>query len=198
MFNWSGKKYAYLRWLFTTSPFVVSINLSARELVQADLAATLQRALDESGVRPEHIGIEITESMLMEDVESGIGAIHELRHLGVRVSIDDFGTGYSSLGYLKRLPVDAVKIDRSFVAGLGTDGEDSAIVTAVVSLGHALGLSVVAEGVETEQHVRELVRLGCDHAQGFFFAPPQPSTDLRSVLTRSWRPPGRSLIVSDA
>jgi EAL domain-containing protein (putative c-di-GMP-specific phosphodiesterase class I) len=110
----------------------------------------------------------------------------ELRSLGVRVSIDDFGTGYSSLGYLKRLPIDAIKIDRAFVSGIASNGSDRAIVEAVVRLSHALGLTVVAEGVEDEQQLVELARLGCDAAQGFHLARPlEPARVLDLITGRS-------------
>ncbi|MGZ6996277.1 MAG: EAL domain-containing protein, partial [Acidimicrobiia bacterium] len=142
-------------------------------------------ALERTGAPPEQVCLEITESVLM--AETTIEAIDALRALGVRLSIDDFGTGYSSLGYLRRFPVDSVKVDRSFVDGLGTESEDSAIVAAVVGLGHALGLSVVAEGVETELQLAELGALGCDRAQGFFFSPPQPSDVFASVIANSRR-----------
>jgi diguanylate cyclase len=105
-----------------------------------------------------------------------------LRALGVRLSIDDFGTGYSSLGYLRRFPVDTVKVDRSFVDGLGTESEDSAIVAAVVSLGHALGLTVVAEGVETEEQAKYLQLLNCDLLQGYYFSKPLPAAQAREFL----------------
>jgi len=163
--------------------FVVSVNLSARQLAQSDLIESVTRALERSGANPARLCLEITESVLMDDAETTMEALRSLRTLGVGLSIDDFGTGYSSLGYLKRFPVDSVKIDRSFVDGLGTDPEDSAIVAAVVSLGHALGLRVVAEGVETREQIRELVALGCDDAQGFFFASPQPASGLDDVVT---------------
>ncbi|HEX2736924.1 MAG TPA: EAL domain-containing protein, partial [Acidimicrobiia bacterium] len=169
--------------------FVVSVNLSARQLAQSDLIDQVTNALERTGARAAHLCLEITESVLMDDADSAIGALRALRALGVRLSIDDFGTGYSSLGYLKRFPVDSVKVDRSFVDGLGTDPEDSAIVAAVVSLGHALGLRVVAEGVETQVQIRELVALGCDDAQGFYFASPQPVNDLHELMStvRSFR-----------
>ena len=124
--------------------------------------------------------------------ESSVEAMQSLRDLGVRLSIDDFGTGYSSLGYLKRFPVDSVKVDRSFVDGLGTDGEDSAIVAAVVSLGHALGLSVVAEGVETSGQLQELLALGCDRAQGYWFAVPRAPTEFAGLLHQQQRVDGRT------
>ncbi|MGZ4688331.1 MAG: PAS domain S-box protein [Acidimicrobiia bacterium] len=168
-----------------SSTFSMAVNLSARQLAQADLVGSVAAALERTGAPPEQVCLEITESVLM--AETTIEAIDALRALGVRLSIDDFGTGYSSLGYLRRFPVDSVKVDRSFVDGLGTESEDSAIVAAVVGLGHALGLSVVAEGVETELQLAELGALGCDRAQGFFFSPPQPSDVFASVIANSRR-----------
>jgi len=136
--------------------------------------------------------------VLMDDADATIAAIERVRELGVRLSIDDFGTGYSSLGYLKRFPVDVVKIDRSFVDGLGTDSGDTAIVTAVIGLAHALGMRAVAEGVETPEQLGALVGLDCDQAQGYFFAPPQPADDLRQLMGRNrrWRPPGARVMTA--
>jgi diguanylate cyclase (GGDEF)-like protein/PAS domain S-box-containing protein len=178
------------------SSFVVSVNLSARQLAQPDLVTSVASALERSGADARNLCLEITESVLMDDAEGTIGSITALKSLGVKLSIDDFGTGYSSLGYLKRFPVDSVKVDQSFVDGLGSDPEDSAIVAAVVSLGHALGLTVVAEGVESAEQLEELIALGCDQAQGFFFAPPQPASDVGAMVGhgRRWRPPGASLM----
>jgi EAL domain-containing protein (putative c-di-GMP-specific phosphodiesterase class I) len=172
--------------------FVVSVNLSGRQLAQPDLADRFAAVIERTGVLPANLCFEITESVLMADADAAIAVIERIRALGVQLAIDDFGTGYSSLGYLKRFPVDIVKIDRAFVAGLGTDAGDTAIVSAVVGLGHALGLRVVAEGVETQEQLAELVALGCDEAQGYFFAPPQPVQDLTELIgrTRTWRPPG--------
>jgi diguanylate cyclase (GGDEF)-like protein/PAS domain S-box-containing protein len=166
------------------SRFRLSVNLSARQLQDPDLAATVGELLDAVGLNPQALCVEITESVLMEDADVGVGALKALKSIGVRVSVDDFGTGYSSLGSLRRFPVDEVKIDRSFVARLGTDPADAAIVAAVVSLGHALGVSVVGEGVETEAQLDELRELGADAAQGFLFAPPQPAADLTPRLLR--------------
>jgi diguanylate cyclase (GGDEF)-like protein/PAS domain S-box-containing protein len=185
------------RWQYEHAhPFVVSVNLSARQLAQPGLAERLADVVERSGVDPQNLCLEITESVLMEDAEAVISVVERVRALGIRLSIDDFGTGYSSLGYLKRFPVDAVKIDRSFVNGLGADRGDSAIVSAVIGLAHALDLQVVAEGVETEHQLAELVALGCDEAQGYYFAPPQPVQDLRALIgrKRAWRPPGARLI----
>jgi diguanylate cyclase (GGDEF)-like protein len=161
--------------------FVVAVNLSGRQLSHPDTPDHVAHALATSGMDPAGLVLEITESVLMDDADSTMAAIGALKDLGVGLSIDDFGTGYSSLGYLKRFPVDAVKIDRSFVAGLGEKQEDSAIVAAVVSLGHALGLTVVAEGVETTRQRDELVALHCDAAQGFLFSRPEPAARLTGL-----------------
>jgi diguanylate cyclase (GGDEF)-like protein/PAS domain S-box-containing protein len=167
--------------------FRLSVNLSGRQLQTSELAPLVRGVLEVVGLAPDSLCVEITESVLMDDADAGVGALKALKAIGVRVSVDDFGTGYSSLGYLRRFPVDEVKIDRSFVARLGIDPEDAAIVAAVVSLGHALGMGVVGEGVETEAQLDALRDLGADAAQGFFFAPPQPAGDLTAVLARGVR-----------
>jgi diguanylate cyclase (GGDEF)-like protein/PAS domain S-box-containing protein len=184
------------RWQMEHDTFSVSINLSARQLAQPDLTTQVSDVIERNGVKAQNLTFEITESVLMEDADAVIRVIEQLRAIGVRFAIDDFGTGYSSLGYLKQFAVDTVKIDRAFVDGLGSDPGDHAIVSAVVGLSHALGLTVVAEGVETEAQLVELVALGCDEAQGYFFAPPQPAQDLRALVssTRRWRPPGTPLM----
>jgi len=156
----------------------VSVNLSARQLSQPDLVDTVDQALRQTGLDADHLWLEITESVLMEDADTAVEALRRLRALGVHLCVDDFGTGYSSLAYLRRFPVDALKVDRSFVAGLGEDPEDSAIVEAVVSMAHSLRLSVVAEGVETEEQLARLRDLGCELAQGFYFAAPLPPSAL--------------------
>jgi diguanylate cyclase (GGDEF)-like protein len=165
--------------------FALSVNLSARQLAQPDIVEIVDRALHDAKTQPDRLCLEITESTLMGD--ASIDTIKALKAIGVQLSIDDFGTGYSSLGYLKRFPVDTVKVDRSFVDGLGTEAEDSAIVAAVVSLGHALGHTVVAEGVETVRQLRELRRLGCDQAQGFWFARPAPEPEFVAQLDAQTR-----------
>ncbi|MBV9283570.1 MAG: EAL domain-containing protein, partial [Acidimicrobiia bacterium] len=141
----------------------------------------VDRALRESGLDPDRLWLEITESVLMEDADAAVAALERLRGLGVHLCVDDFGTGYSSLAYLRRFPVDALKVDRSFVAGLGKDPEDSAIVEAVVSMAHSLRLSVVAEGVETDEQLARLRELGCELAQGFYFAAPVPPSALDTL-----------------
>ena len=152
-------------------PFMVSVNLSARQLAQPGLAERVADVIERSGVLPENLCLEITESVLMEDADAVISVVERVRALGVRLSIDDFGTGYSSLGYLKRFPVDAVKIDRSFVSGLGTDPGDTAIVSAVIGLAHALDLQVVAEGVETEGQLARARRPRMRRSAGLLLRP---------------------------
>jgi diguanylate cyclase (GGDEF)-like protein/PAS domain S-box-containing protein len=185
------------RWqLEHPEPFQVAINLSARQLVEPGLADRVTEVMALTGVHPSSLCFEITESVLMDDAETVLDVISRVRSLGVQFAIDDFGTGYSSLGYLKRFSVDSVKIDRSFVSGLGTDPGDKAIVSAVIGLAHALGLRVTAEGVETEEQLLALIDLDCDEAQGYFFSPPQPASDLRGLIarTRTWRPPGAAVM----
>ncbi|MBW3668996.1 MAG: EAL domain-containing protein [Actinobacteria bacterium] len=161
----------------------VSVNLSARQFAAPDLVPSVAAALRDAGLPPSRLWLEITESVLMDEAEATIETLQALRGLGVHLSIDDFGTGYSSLSYLKRFPVDVLKIDRSFVDGLGADAEDEAIVTAVVRLAHALDLQVVAEGVETGAQLAELRRLGCNAVQGYYFAHPQPASEMGEMLT---------------
>jgi EAL domain-containing protein (putative c-di-GMP-specific phosphodiesterase class I) len=152
----------------------VSVNLAARQLTRPGLAAQVLSALGEAGAPAQDLILEITEHGVLEDFAAAFRHLQEVRALGVRVAVDDFGTGWSSLSYLQRLPVDELKIDRSFVATLGVDGPSMAIVGSLVSLAHGLGLVVVAEGVETEEQLTELRRLGCDSVQGFLLARPAP------------------------
>jgi diguanylate cyclase (GGDEF)-like protein len=156
----------------------VTVNLSVRQFADPDLVAAVAEALARAGLPADALWLEITESILMEEVEATAETLRALKRLGVHLSVDDFGTGYSSLNYLKRLPVDLLKIDRSFVAGLGSDPEDAAIVHAIVSLARALRLSVVAEGVEHPDQLHALQRLGCNAVQGFLLARPAPADGL--------------------
>jgi diguanylate cyclase (GGDEF)-like protein/PAS domain S-box-containing protein len=155
-------------------PFLTCVNLSARQFAQPDIVALVGRAIQSSGVDPTALCLEITESVLMEQTPATAATLHDLKAIGVKLAIDDFGTGYSSLGYLQRFRLDFLKVDRSFVEGLGRDPGQTAIVDAVVRLAEALGLGVVAEGVETAEQLRALQALGCDLVQGYLFAYPEP------------------------
>ena len=161
----------------TSRPLRMSVNLSARQLTHRDLARTVGETLEAVGLDPSVLILEVTESAVMEDTEMAIGVLRQLKALGVGLAIDDFGTGYSSLAYLQRFPVDILKIDRSFVGALHTP-EGRAIVEASITLAHALGLTDVAEGVETLEQVAYLRKLRCDTAQGYHFARPMPAEDL--------------------
>ena len=160
----------------------LNVNLSARQFTDADLLRSIAAALDRADLPGSALALEITESVLMEDVVATAETLSSLKALGVRLSIDDFGTGYSSLAYLKRFTVDELKVDRSFVRGLGEDAEDDAIVRAVLGLARALGLEVVAEGVETRAQLDLLAALGCHAVQGFLLGRPQPPVDVTPVL----------------
>jgi diguanylate cyclase (GGDEF)-like protein/PAS domain S-box-containing protein len=150
----------------------MSVNLSARQFAQQDLVESIAQALKEADLAPAYLEIELTESLVMADVDRAIGILRELKALGVKLSIDDFGTGYSSLSYLKRFPIDVLKIDRSFVNDITIDPDDAAIVVSIISLAHSLRLQVIAEGVETEQQLAYLRQHGCDQIQGYFFSRP--------------------------
>jgi diguanylate cyclase (GGDEF)-like protein len=160
----------------------VSVNLSARQLAQQDLVGMVSSILRETGLPPEWLDIELTESAIMSQGSGVVETLHSLKGLGVRLSVDDFGTGYSSLSYLRRFPLDTLKIDRSFIRGLEANEVDVAIVRAVVDLAHAIGLSVVAEGVETEGQWQALRSLGCDSIQGYLFSRPVPAEQLQTLL----------------
>jgi EAL domain-containing protein (putative c-di-GMP-specific phosphodiesterase class I) len=163
-------------------PLSMSVNLSARQFAQPELVDEVQAILEETGLDPSCLEIEITESILMDQSEAGIRTLRDLRAIGVRLVLDDFGTGYSSLSYLKHLPLDTIKIDRTFVAGL--DGEtDRSIVDAVISLAHGLRIGIVAEGIETESQFELLRDMGCDLGQGYLFARPLPAVEAGRLLT---------------
>lgn len=160
----------------------ISVNVSPRQLAQPSLPETIDRILRETGTSPELVIIEITENLLMQDAQLASETLQRLREIGVRVSIDDFGTGHSSLGYLREFPIDELKIDRSFVKAMDEDDRSVTIVGSVVGLAHAMGLTVVAEGVETAAQLSELRRLGCDVAQGFYFSHPRPAETMEELL----------------
>lgn len=164
----------------------MAVNLSIKQFDQQDIASQIERILDESGLSPEWLELEVTESMVMRDADRAIVTLQRLRRLGVHISVDDFGTGYSSLSYLKRLPLQTLKIDRSFVQDLGSDGDDEAIVSAIISMAHTLELKVVAEGVESIEQLEFLRRDGCNEAQGHLFSRPVPASQFTSLLEGRW------------
>lgn len=163
-------------------PIPVSVNISAIQLERDDLVDKVMMVLKETGLTPQYLELEITESALMGDVEQSIDTLERLRKLGVRTSIDDFGTGYSSLAHLKRFPVDTLKIDQSFIRNITADRGNAGIVQAIISLSHTLGLTVVAEGVETPDEYRHLSARGCDQIQGYYTGRPVPPDEVVGQL----------------
>jgi len=153
---------------------LVSVNLSVRQFQQSDLVEMIVSVLRDTGLPPHRLGLEVTESLIMADAVSAAARLQSLRDIGVLIAIDDFGTGYSSLAYLKHLPVDVVKIDRAFIADLGMHDRAESIVAAIIGLAHALGLRVVAEGVETAAQLDLLRTMDCDLAQGYYCGRPAP------------------------
>ena len=166
------------------APLVISVNLSANQLSKDDLVATVANVLTSTALDAKWLELEITETAVMGDVDKSMSMLHQLKKLGVQISIDDFGTGYSSLYYLKLFPVDTLKIDRSFISEIVTEGEDAAIVKAIIALAHILQLNVVAEGVETEQQRLLLLDYSCDQGQGYFFSRPVINHKFETLLTR--------------
>jgi diguanylate cyclase (GGDEF)-like protein/PAS domain S-box-containing protein len=164
-------------------PLMMSVNLSALQLSRLDLAETVERVLGETGFEGSRLTLDVTETVYVKVLAGNTAILDRLRGLGVRFSIDDFGTGYSSLSYLKRLPADAIKIDKAFVAGVGKDVEDTAVIRMIIELTHTLNLEVIAEGVETEEQARLLREMGCDFAQGYHFARPLPPEDIPALLS---------------
>ena len=160
----------------------VAVNLSARQFGAADLIESIEQVLQDTGLAPEYLEIELTESLFMSDVTPAVELLHRMKALGVNLSIDDFGTGYSSLSYLSRFPIDVLKIDRSFVADITRDANDEAIVTSIIALAHNLKLAVIAEGVETGEQLDYLRRHGCDEIQGYYFSRPVPAAEFEQLL----------------
>jgi EAL domain-containing protein (putative c-di-GMP-specific phosphodiesterase class I) len=171
----------------------IAVNLSARQFQARDLGASIARILDEEGVEHGLLEFEITESSLVNNTEEAAETLAFLNTLGVRVAIDDFGTGYSSLSYLKRFPLDALKIDGSFVRDITTDADDAAITRAIITMAHHLELSVIAEGVETEDQLNFLTANGCDQIQGYYFSFPLAAEEC-TALFRSERRLHRSAL----
>jgi diguanylate cyclase (GGDEF)-like protein/PAS domain S-box-containing protein len=170
-------------WRARELPFAgatISVNVASRQLVDPAFAELVADVLAQTGIPADSLWLEITETALLADIKASTVALRNLRSLGLHLSVDDFGTGYSSLTYLKRFPVEAIKIDRSFVAGLGLDADDTTIVEAVVNLGHSFGLAVIAEGLETPLQLARLRQLRCDKGQGYLFGRPRPASIVES------------------
>jgi EAL domain-containing protein (putative c-di-GMP-specific phosphodiesterase class I) len=162
----------------------VAVNLSARQLLDASLVKLVQGVLAQTRLPPSGLELEITESLIMQSPELTRRILAELRELGVAIAMDDFGTGYSSLAYLRRFPVDSIKIDRSFIHGVPGEPDGESITQAVIAMAHSLRLRAIAEGVETAQQLEFLRRHGCDEIQGYFFSRPLPYPQLTQVLTQ--------------
>jgi EAL domain-containing protein (putative c-di-GMP-specific phosphodiesterase class I) len=163
-------------------PLRVAVNVSGHQLADGLFVDTVAAVISSAGIVPGTLGLEITESLLLDTDDDMLERLVSLKALGVRLLLDDFGTGYSSLAYLKRFPMDVLKIDRSFIDGMGTDDENCAIVEAIIRMARALDLEVVAEGLESEQQLQELRRLGCHCVQGFVVSPPLASDDVERFL----------------
>jgi EAL domain-containing protein (putative c-di-GMP-specific phosphodiesterase class I) len=160
------------------------VNVSARQFRQPQLIDTIGRLVTQAGVSPTRLGIEITESALVDDPDKAAVTLRRLKDMGLTIAIDDFGTGYSSLSYLKRFPIDSLKIDRTFVRDLAADPDDAAIVTAIITMAHSLKLDVIAEGVETGEQCEFLQSRGCTAAQGYYFTRPLPPDEAAHWLAR--------------
>lgn len=170
------------------APLTLAVNLSARQFQQHNLSEVIVRTIQETGLNAYDLELELTESSIMKNAESAVRTLTELKALGVKIAIDDFGTGYSSLGYLKRLPIDTLKIDRSFVCDVTTDPDDAALVMAIITLAHNLRLKVIAEGVETEEQLRFLHLLRCDAWQGYLFSRPLTVEAFEELLLQGQNP----------
>lgn len=174
-------------------PIRIAVNLSARQFQQQDLVKTIAKVLNETGLDPEYLEIEITESIAIQDVDFTIAVLHSLRSMGIHISMDDFGIGYSSLWSLKRFPIDKLKIDRSFIHDFICNPKDTAIITAIIDLGHALNLKLIAEGVETTEQLQFLRSINCDGIQGYLFSPPINVTAATELLNN----PNKTLLKLD-
>ena len=169
-------------------PLRLSVNLSARQFRHAALVSEIGAALRNSELKPSSLTFEITESILIRDPVGIVAKLRALKDLGVRLAIDNFSAGYSSLSYLKQFPIDTLKIDRSFVQGIAVNPRDKAIAQSVIALATAFDLGVIGEGIETGEQVAHLQSLGCQHGQGYLFAPPLPATELEGLLEKDRRP----------
>ncbi|MFI3186748.1 MAG: EAL domain-containing protein, partial [Methylococcaceae bacterium] len=167
------------------APLIMAVNLSAVQFRHPDLPKLVTRILDEEGLPPEYLELELTEGLAMHNPQAVITVMNNLHERGIRMSIDDFGTGYSSLSYLKKFKVYKLKIDQSFVRDISTDPEDKAIVSAIINLSKSLGLKTIAEGVETKEQLAFLSEQGCDEIQGYLFSKPVPAEQLEILLKRT-------------
>ncbi len=165
-----------------TKHITLSVNVSAKQFRQEDFVMQVQASIQRYAIDPMLLKLELTESMLLEDVEGIIGTMSALKDVGIRFSLDDFGTGYSSLQYLKRLPLYQLKIDQSFVRDIATDSSDRALVLTIITMAHSLGLNVIAEGVETEEQRQFLIENDCKHYQGYLFSRPVPIDEFEKLL----------------
>jgi len=171
-------------WQTPGRALTIAVNVSAKQFSRSNFVERLERYIAETGIDPSLVELEVTESVIIEGAGEAREALDRVAALGVGIAIDDFGTGYSGLAYFKRLPIDTVKIDQSFIRDLTVDPDDAAIVTAIISMARTLGVDVVAEGVETEEQLEALKRLGCQRAQGYLFAAPMAASEVAKLLAR--------------
>jgi EAL domain-containing protein (putative c-di-GMP-specific phosphodiesterase class I) len=162
--------------------FRTAVNISGIQFYKSDLVQVVRDTLDDTSLRPDQLELEVTESTIMEDIETTVSTLERLKDLGIELAIDDFGTGYSSLQYLKRFPIHRLKVDRSFIMHVTQDPDDAVIAKTIISLGHNLGLKVLAEGVEEAEHVEFLREEGCDEAQGYHYAKPMPEEEFMDYI----------------
>jgi predicted signal transduction protein with EAL and GGDEF domain len=167
------------------SPLTISVNLSGRDLSQPDLSEYVESTLKETGLEPNNLSLEITETFIVENKEITINVCNKLRELGIHIQIDDFGSGYSSLSYLSQFPINALKIDQSFIRNMGNGGNDTNIIQAIVMLSRRMGVNVIAEGVETVTQLNTLKELGCEYGQGYYVSKPLMSDDTKALLLKS-------------
>jgi len=164
----------------------IAVNVSSQQFRGSNLARVIKQAIAKSGINPTYLEVELTESIIMQNAESAIAALIDIKNMGVHISVDDFGTGYSSLGYLHRFPLDSLKIDRSFVKDIDTDQYDRAITKTIITMAHSLNLNVIAEGVETQEQLTILNSYGCQQIQGHFFSEPLPAADITALLEKNY------------
>jgi EAL domain-containing protein (putative c-di-GMP-specific phosphodiesterase class I) len=171
-----------------TTSWMISVNLSTKQFKQPDLVEQIEHVLRDTGLEGGSLKLEITESLIMDSVDSATAMLSRLKALGIQLSMDDFGTGYSSLSYLHQFPMHTLKVDRSFVSRMGQHGQSTDIARTIVMLAHQLGLDVVAEGVETAEQLAQLQSLGCEYAQGYFFSEPVDSVKAGALIEaeRRW------------